>query len=85
LALAVGAGEVEGDATIGYSDRRLEADGLVGMAVVVERILGRVDALGQRRQGTPRAPLGVGEELGDEGVGGVDGEAFADLDEPARA
>ena len=44
-------------------DARLQAHGLVGVAVVVDDALGLVDAVRQRRELGQRAPLGVLEQL----------------------
>ena len=41
----VGAREIESDPAISDGDRYLEADRLIGVAVVIERVLRRVAAL----------------------------------------
>ena len=61
--LRVGAGQVEADAVGGDLDPRLQPHRLVGVAVGVDRALGLVDAVRQRRDLGARAPLGVVEQL----------------------
>ena len=61
--LRVGAGRVEASALLVDLDPHLQPDGLVGVAVRVDEALGLVDAVRERGELGPGAPLRVLEQL----------------------